>query len=143
MKDYKNNQNRRWESKNGKWVVRDNDYCHTIFTIAIENEESCNTQYAIVYHDGTIAYDTPEAIPKYVKKQVERLLNPCIGLVAYKSVTMGTVLYTMYKAFKYHHEALNQTYKGYIMHQKEFDRVVKKGSWHGMKLIEVIETIEE
>ena len=126
-----------WTSKNGLWNIVKNGYCRKD-SIAIESEESLNCYYAILYKNGSIGYDST-CIPSYVKKEVEKILNPCLGVVAKRDMIKGTLLYTMYKLYKYHLESLNQTYNNYIMTEKEFDRVLEKGSYHGYKFIEVLD----
>ena len=56
-----------WESKNKKWQLAN----WSQRSIAIVGE--WRNYEAFRYDDGRIAYDIPEAIPKYVKQAVEKV----------------------------------------------------------------------
>lgn len=42
-------------------------------TYRIDNDKTMLSSYAFKHEDGSTAYEHPERIPKYIKKQIERM----------------------------------------------------------------------
>ena len=61
-----------WVSSNRKWVLYLNEDWHRIVLEDVINGEG---QFPIMYNDGSIAYDNPYIVPKYVKENIARCLN--------------------------------------------------------------------
>lgn len=70
-----------WTSKNGNWIIFlivNSNYLefydveqHSNYVIGVSNEWF--SDYPIKYYDGKIGYYSPEAIPKYVRAEVEKM----------------------------------------------------------------------
>lgn len=60
-----------WVSPNRKWILYVNEDYHRIVLEDVINGEG---QFPIMYNDGSVAYDNPYVIPKYVKENITRCL---------------------------------------------------------------------
>jgi len=98
-----------WTSPNG-WYTITNEGC-TPDTIRIDNNATCSSQFALLYsHNGSIAYDSPNLLPKYIKDKVVKLLNPCIGVMFTNMANTTPNIdledyFSGYKEYKYHYES--------------------------------------
>ena len=61
-----------WVSPNRKWILYVNEDYHRIVLEDVINGEG---QFPIMYNDGSVAYDNPYIIPKYVKENTSRCIN--------------------------------------------------------------------
>lgn len=61
-----------WVSPNRKWVLYVNEDYDRIMLEDVINGEG---QFPIMYNDGSIAYDNPYIVPKYVKENTARCLS--------------------------------------------------------------------
>jgi hypothetical protein len=61
-----------WVSPNRKWVLYVNEDYNRIMLEDVINGEG---QFPIMYNDGSVAYDNPFIVPKYVKENVARCLR--------------------------------------------------------------------
>ena len=59
-----------WISKNKNWIFYVNDCEH----FQIEKIDSWVGDLPLLYADGTVAYDNPDSIPKYIKDRVRKTL---------------------------------------------------------------------
>lgn len=64
-----------WQSPNEKWLINKVIYPRTN-RIRVEITDGWFCEYPIYYeHNGGIAYDYPERLPKYVKEKAERIIR--------------------------------------------------------------------
>ncbi len=114
-----------WTSRSGVFNLQ----LESEDSVRIDNNTTFTSQTALLYsHNGTIAYDNI-FIPEYIKKQVEKMLNPCIGIVAIQGQhRLCRDCYTLYKEFKYHRESMNN-YNGYIKMKNEIP-----DTWYSYKV---------
>ena len=59
-----------WISKNKNWIFYVNDCEH----FQIEKIDSWVGDLPLLYDDGSVAYDNPDNIPKYIKDRVRKTL---------------------------------------------------------------------
>ena len=59
-----------WISKNKNWIFYVNDCEH----FQIEKIDSWVGDLPLLYSDGSVAYDNPDNIPKYIKDRVRKTL---------------------------------------------------------------------
>ena len=59
-----------WISKNKRWIFYVNDCEH----FQIEKIDSWVGDLPLLYGDGSVAYDNPDNIPKYIKDRVRKTL---------------------------------------------------------------------
>lgn len=59
-----------WVSNNKNWIFYVNDCEH----FQIEKIDSWVGDLPLLYNDGSVAYDNPDNIPKYIKDRVKKTL---------------------------------------------------------------------
>ena len=59
-----------WVSNNKNWIFYVNDCEH----FQIEKIDSWVGDLPLLYNDGSVAYDSPDSIPKYIKDRVRKTL---------------------------------------------------------------------
>lgn len=60
-----------WTSPNGRWVI----HRAVRGVLYVTDQRDLFTDWPIRYRDGRIAYDWPERVPAYVKRQVARIMK--------------------------------------------------------------------